>query len=236
MLVVFSAGNCTDLWNCGECVPFPANHQFALTVAATDRGNDRWVYSAYDMDSFIVDLAAPGEHMLTLDQTGTGIGYRKIFHDIPCGSDYNIICYVDGTSFASPLVAGLSALLMGRRPDLRLKSNDLKYILKLSTGGGWHEPPIEDNRDSSTALGYGRINAARAMVSVSHGNVNNDLPINIIDCTYTIAYIYKNGPAPIPDYRLADANCDGSINVADVTFLISYLYMEGPPPPHCFKF
>jgi hypothetical protein len=65
------------------------------------------------------------------------------------------------------------------------------------------------------------------------GDSNNDFQVNLIDVTYIIDYLYKNGPAP-PKPDQADTDCDGSINLLDATYLINYLYREGPQPG-CLK-
>jgi len=66
------------------------------------------------------------------------------------------------------------------------------------------------------------------------GNVNGDPTINIFDITYTIGFLYLDGPAPVP-YALCngDPNKDCTCNIFDITYLISFLYLEGPPPCTC---
>ncbi|MFH2037540.1 MAG: trypsin-like peptidase domain-containing protein [Candidatus Zixiibacteriota bacterium] len=61
------------------------------------------------------------------------------------------------------------------------------------------------------------------------GDANNDEAVNILDITYIIAYLYKDGPAPDP---LARADCNGTvdINILDITYLIAFLYKGGPDP------
>jgi len=61
------------------------------------------------------------------------------------------------------------------------------------------------------------------------GDVNGDLTVNILDITYLIAYLYKNGPEPDP-IEVANVNSDSSINILDITYLIAYLYKGGPIP------
>jgi hypothetical protein len=61
------------------------------------------------------------------------------------------------------------------------------------------------------------------------GDADNSGGINILDVTYIINYLYKEGPAP--DYPgAADADGSGGINILDVTHIINYLYKEGPKP------
>jgi hypothetical protein len=53
----------------------------------------------------------------------------------------------------------------------------------------------------------------------------------ILDITYLINYVYKGGPAPVPDPIAAgDANCNGTVNLLDIVFLINYLLKNGPEP------
>ncbi len=61
------------------------------------------------------------------------------------------------------------------------------------------------------------------------GDANNDLIVNILDITYIISFLYKDGDAPIYPAS-ADVNNSGVINILDITYLIGYLYKSGPPP------
>jgi len=61
------------------------------------------------------------------------------------------------------------------------------------------------------------------------GDPNNGGSVNILDATYLINYLYKDGPAPDPDPS-ADVNNSEDINILDVTYLINYIYRDGPEP------
>ncbi len=61
------------------------------------------------------------------------------------------------------------------------------------------------------------------------GDANSDNGVNILDVTFLINYLYKEGPPPL-NADLADANGDGTINILDVTILVNFLYKSGPPP------
>jgi hypothetical protein len=82
--------------------------------------------------------------------------------------------------------------------------------------------------------GWGRANAFKALVAVSHGDVNNDSRIDAIDITYLINYLFKEGPPPVPVSDMADANCNKKVSVADTVYLINYLFKGGPPPSLCY--
>jgi len=61
------------------------------------------------------------------------------------------------------------------------------------------------------------------------GDANYSETINILDVTYLINFLYKDGPEPIA-FKLGDANSSGNINILDATFLIAYLYKDGTAP------
>ena len=61
------------------------------------------------------------------------------------------------------------------------------------------------------------------------GNVDGNGTLDLGDVFYLIAYLYKNGPAPVP-LQAGDADSSGGIDLGDVLHLISYLYKNGPAP------
>ncbi|SYZ73406.1 hypothetical protein TRIP_C21524 [Candidatus Zixiibacteriota bacterium] len=59
------------------------------------------------------------------------------------------------------------------------------------------------------------------------GDANNDHVVNILDVSYLINYLYKQGPEPAcPDD--GDVNASGNINILDVAYFINALYKSGP--------
>ncbi|MCX6829371.1 MAG: dockerin type I domain-containing protein [candidate division Zixibacteria bacterium] len=66
------------------------------------------------------------------------------------------------------------------------------------------------------------------------GDCDGRRGINIRDITYLINYLYKVGPAPLPQPVMSgDANCNCTVNIQDITLLINYLYRRGDPPCSC---
>ena len=61
------------------------------------------------------------------------------------------------------------------------------------------------------------------------GDADGSETINILDVSYLVNYIYKGGPAPVPE-ESGDADGSGTINILDATHLINYLYKNGPEP------
>ncbi len=55
-------------------------------------------------------------------------------------------------------------------------------------------------------------------------------PINILDLTYLVDFMFRGGSAPA-DLNLADLTNDGNVNILDLTFMIDFIFRGGPPPP-----
>ncbi|MFH2034924.1 MAG: dockerin type I repeat-containing protein [Candidatus Zixiibacteriota bacterium] len=61
------------------------------------------------------------------------------------------------------------------------------------------------------------------------GDANNNGAVNILDITFTIAYLYKGGPEPVCMDQ-ADASGNNRINILDITYTIAYLLHGGSAP------
>ncbi len=61
------------------------------------------------------------------------------------------------------------------------------------------------------------------------GDANSDWNVNIIDVSFLINALYKEGPAPLPRY-VGDVNGNCAVNILDVSYLINFLYKDGPAP------
>jgi serine protease len=106
-VVVVAAGNS----NTDVSSATPANCAGVITVAATGRTGGRAYYSNYGT---LVDLAAPGGDM----STGTVNGILSTLSDgltMPGADNY---AFYQGTSMATPHVAGTVALMLSRNPAL----------------------------------------------------------------------------------------------------------------------
>jgi hypothetical protein len=126
-VVVAAAGNC----GCFDSTPPNAA---MISVAATDAGDN---LASFSSQGNHVDVAAPGVAIFT---TARGGGYGS----------------VSGTSFSSPIVAGVVALMMSVNPALA--PSDLESMLK-STADDRGAPGYD------TGFGYGRVNAFRAVAA-----------------------------------------------------------------------
>lgn len=142
-VVCFAAGNDNG------AVSYPGNLPEVITVAAcnewgerkskTSRDGETWWGSNFGSE---VDVSAPGVHIVTTDIRGTR-GYST--------NDY--VTRFNGTSAATPHVAGVAALVLSVKPNLT--ATEVEAILRAST-------------DDIGAVGYdvytgfGRINAYKA--------------------------------------------------------------------------
>jgi thermitase len=119
---------------------YPAACVNAIAVSATDR-NDR--LASFSNFGNWITLAAPGTAILS---TADGGGYS----------------FWNGTSFASPIAAGVAALVLSVNPELR--NDEVLAILKQTA-----------ERPSTTAagagpdsyFGWGRVNAYRAVLAAT---------------------------------------------------------------------
>jgi hypothetical protein len=155
VLVVAAAGNedwqFTDdpnTWMSPVCNdgPNPTTDNWVLGVAATDRQDKKASFSNYDGSSTktFVDVCAPG----------VGI-WSCVIYDPANGFDNSYEPW-DGTSMATPIVAGLAALVRAAHPQF----GPLQILNQIKAGC--------DNIDGlnpgyAGKLGAGRINTARAI-------------------------------------------------------------------------
>jgi subtilisin family serine protease len=201
VLVVASAGNDSTAEN--TIFPFPASHAYCLAVGALDSLNVKAVFSNYGPK---VDYCAPG--------TWIYAPYIDSFY-----------AWWDGTSFATPFVSGLAALLISRDPTLNWEQVDT-LIAESAVNIDSLNPGFEG------LLGHGLIDMVAALEALEPlviGDANTDSIVNIGDAVFIIGYIFRSGPPPIRPVA-ADANCDGRINVGDAVFIIRYLFSSGPAP------
>jgi hypothetical protein len=135
-LVIAAAGNTGKYENY-------VDNPYILTVSATNKTDYITTWSSYGP---YVDLSAPGAGIFTLIP-----GWQATSYDYAYG-------YWSGTSFSTPIVAGLAALIFSTNPNLTPKQ--VEQILK-STAVDLGEPGYDNY------YGWGRINASKALKMVA---------------------------------------------------------------------
>ncbi len=126
-VVVAAAGNCGCLDSAPEAI-------YIVSVSATDSHDDLAYFSSRGE---YVDVSAPGSGIWT---TSRGGGYAS----------------VSGTSFASPVTAGVAALIISANPDLA----PLEIMEILENTSDDLGPAGYD-----TSFGFGRVNAYEAVLA-----------------------------------------------------------------------
>jgi len=140
-VVVVAAGNS----NADASQSSPANCSGVVAVAATGRDGGRAYYSNYGS---VVDLAAPGGSM----NTGTANGIVSTLNTGTQGADADTYNYYQGTSMATPHVAGVAALMLSANPALT--PDQVETLLK-STARAFPQP--------CTNCGTGLLDATAAV-------------------------------------------------------------------------
>ncbi len=136
VVTVFAAGN--NNANTDTSPQFPGVYPQVISVAALDQSNRKAGFSNYGSN---VDVAAPGVNIWSTTR----------------GDNYG---FLDGTSMASPHVAGLAALVWSTAPHLT--NHQVRDIIE-----GTCDSVNAANPGFAGLLGSGRINARRAVLLAS---------------------------------------------------------------------
>jgi hypothetical protein len=75
-------------------------------------------------------------------------------------------------------------------------------------------------------INNGALTVAREFIC---GDANDDVAVNLLDATFLVNYLYRDGLPPEP-IEAGDVDNSGGLNLFDATYLIDYLYKEGPAP------
>ncbi|WP_338811970.1 PKD domain-containing protein [Bernardetia sp. Wsw4-3y2] len=130
-LVVAAAGNTAQ-----ELDFYPSSYNHVLSVAHSDAGDNKFSGATF---SNYVDVMAPGARVLTTTANGS-------------------YSYAWGSSYASPFVAGIAALVRSAFPHL--SADQAGELVRVTSDNKYHLPA---NVPYFEKLGKGRVNAFRAL-------------------------------------------------------------------------
>lgn len=167
-LFVAAAGN----GNASSLI-FPGNNINAIAVGATSMCEERKSLVSCDGENFwgsnygtTLDVAAPGVKIPSTDISGSA-GYSP--------DDYHLT--FNGTSSATPLTAGVLALLLAHNPALTYEQ--ARYILESTCEKvGDYTYAVNGAHPSSTwvnQLGYGQVNACNALEAAYNADIIGEI-------------------------------------------------------------
>ncbi len=159
-IVVVAAGNENE--NVGK-PKAPANCQKVITVGATDPNNRRATYSNFGPR---VDIMAPGgETNVSLTRGGETIA-GGVFSNYAskAGTEFRL-SGIEGTSMATPHIAGLLSLMVGINPNLTVTSA-LQFLKDNATPLATGACTSSNTVVTDTDCGAGLANAAKTLKAV----------------------------------------------------------------------
>ena len=201
IMILGAAGN--DSTAVDSLFPFPASEPYTEAIAALDSLDLKAGFSNFGGR---VDFCAPG--------TSIYAPYLDSYY-----------AWWDGTSFSTPFVSGMAALLCSLDPTLTWSELD-SIMSATAISLDSLNPGFEGQ------LGHGMINiltATQELTRATCGDADHTGAIDISDVVFLIAYIFGGGAAPY-SITTADADCSGSVDISDAVTLISYIFSGGALP------
>ena len=166
-------------------ISYPASHESTIAVGASTDYDYRSDYSQYGTGlDFIAPSGGGTSGIYTTDRTGTD-GYSSTSYD----SGFS------GTSSASPLAAGIGALILSKNPSLT--ASEVRSIMRKSCakiGGVTYSGGDSGAGGWNTYYGYGRITASTALANTP------------VATTSDYTYYISNGKVTITGYTGAGGN------------------------------
>jgi len=148
IVLIAAAGNDND-----STIQYPAGYTHVIAVASTNASDQRSGFSSYGS---WVDVSAPGSNIFsTLGQINN-----------------NFYGFQSGTSMATPMVAGLAALMLSYQPNLT--PDQIETCLESSADNIYTIPA---NTGFVGQLGSGRVNAFQALACVVPPQRDNDVVV-----------------------------------------------------------
>ena len=215
-LMIVAAGNCGNGSDpgCGGVNPrmYPGASNHVLSVGAVTTTGSSASYS--ERGNWVTVVAPGGSCLSTSEQSNCILStWSASGATCPVSASPSGYCYEQGTSMASPQVAGIAALMLAKNPNLTNAQ-----ILQI----------IESTSIPSIAQGasqFGMVDAKAALTSVEIPQ-NSPTPLPSLTSFPTPTDFFAS-PTVVPTttglvcthscplHEKGDANCDGVINASD---------------------
>jgi subtilisin family serine protease len=160
VVVVAAAGNSNS--NNDYQPVYPASYETVLSVAATDKTDSIASFSNYGES---VDVSAPGSQIPSTMNNQSYLSQRLPLNFVKNISEEHGIWLLSGTSMATPHVAGLTALILSKNPEL--SPSQVREIIKNSA----------DQISGDKQASFGRVNALNALNLAE--SFSNDANVNL---------------------------------------------------------
>jgi cell wall-associated protease len=161
-------------------ITYPGSLENVIAVGATDNTDVRASFSNYGTG---IDVVAPGVNIYATDRQGA-IGYNT-----SSDTTGNYYANFSGTSAACPNTAGVVALILSVNPNLT--QVQVRQILESNTdkiSGYTYSSNVsgQPNGTWNNEVGYGRINAYKAVFSAAGGPITGSSVICSTSSTFSL--------------------------------------------------
>lgn len=208
VIIVAAAGN-----EASPIPSFPASYQGVISVSATRFNGDSAPYSNFGP---LIDIAAPGGDMrFDANQDGYPDGVLSALVDDSSGSKEPALAFYEGTSMASPHVAGTIALMKAVHPEL--SADDLDSLLQ---AGEMTFSSGQIGRNDT--LGFGIVDAFKSVQAAQRLAGGGTLPTTPAVITAIPASIIVDSNQNGADLSLANQGSESASIIsisADATWL-----------------
>ena len=193
--VIVASGNESD--ECGLNIDFPANLSSTIAVGAIDQTGNRTAFSNYYGGT--LDVVAPGTGIITTTIDGA----------------YTNPNYTEGTSFSTPYIAGVFALMYSVEPDLtyaQAKEYLLTNCIRNTDNYDWEDKTPYGLWNEQLGYGYPDVNEILS-------KIEDDPSWNELNISITNSIVEPNTPVSFT------ATCDNA--TGDVNYIWSISRVEG---------
>ncbi len=219
----YNGGAFGEAWNFSGVPLVTSNVSYPASLASTIAvgASTDWDYrSAYSQYGAALDIIAPSNggyaNITTTDRTGSA-GYDAT-------GDYTST--FGGTSAATPLAAGIAALMLSK--NWNLTTSQIRMLLRTTAdkiGGNNGQTAFADGFNQY--YGYGRVNAAAALAATPPELLGDTSFNNVVtgqDLLLVINNLGTRGP-------LGDADHNHIVDMADYDLALAHYLETGTFPP-----